>query len=125
MQDFRPPDNVENSGTAPSGHTPQEMGDLLRTVDFALSHGMTALVAFGDRRYLETVARDHQRMGEARKQIAEALKRLPAAVPLTDEQMEKVGRVVGAVLDKRFGDGSQGAVDSAMSDWFGGEEVSP
>lgn len=95
----------------------QETADLLRDVDFALSHGMTALVAFGDRHYAEAIERDFARMNRARSLIRTALTDLPPAIPLSEDQMTKVGRVIGAVLDKRFGVGSQAAVDAALSDW--------
>jgi hypothetical protein len=94
--------------------TPQEIADLLRTVDFAVEHGMTSLVAFGDRRYERSLSRDFDRMQEARRKIKAMLESLPAAIPLTDEKMAQAGRVIGAVLDKRFGNGGDRAITDAL-----------
>lgn len=51
------------------------------------------------------------------KQVRAMLKRLPPRPPMSDEQFQKVGAVVGAALRKRFGEGSaeevQAAVDAA------------
>lgn len=99
---------------AMSEPTPQEVADLLRTIDFAVEHGMTALVAFGDKRHVSALERDFNRMQEARRQIKAMLVCLPAAVPLTDEQMAAAARVIGAVLDKRFGDGDDRAIADAL-----------
>lgn len=91
----------------------QGIADLLRTCEFAMSHARTALVAFVDRTQVGAVSRDFDRLGEVVKAVNAALVDLPPAEPMTPEREEVLGRFVAAVLDKRFGEGSQEAVDEA------------
>lgn len=85
---------------------PHEMADLLRTVAFAIDSASTAIVAFVDRRYVDAIGRDYDRLQEAKKRIATALEHLPPEPPMTPEREAKIGAFVGAVLNKRFGDGT-------------------
>lgn len=98
------------------GCDPHEMADLLRTVAFAIDHASTAMVAFVDRRYVDAIGRDYERLQEARKRITVALGHLPPEPPMTPEREAKIGRLVAAALNKRFGDGSAEAVAAAMDD---------
>lgn len=94
---------------------PQELADLLRSVSFALEHGRSAMVAFVDRRYVKAIGSDFDRMGLANKQVKAMLEHLPPPVPMIPEREEKVRALLTATLDKRFGDGSQEAVDQAVA----------
>lgn len=94
--------------------TPQEIGDLLRTADFAIGHGMTALVAFGHPHFADAMSRDFDLLSEVSRRIKAMLEHFPPAVPLTDDQLARAGRVVGAVLNKRFGNGGDKAITDAL-----------
>lgn len=94
--------------------TLDEVADLLRSVEFALDHGRAAMVAVVDRRYVDAISRDFDRMGEVKKQVKAMLDRLPPEEPMTPERMEKVGAVVGAALRKRFGEGSAEELSAAI-----------
>lgn len=96
--------------------TPEEVADLLRSVEFAMSHGRTAMVAFVDRQYVEAIGRDFDRMGEVGKQVKAMLDRLPPEPPMTPDHMEKVGAVVSAALRKRFGEGTADELTEAIND---------
>lgn len=93
---------------------PQELADLLRSVSFALEHGRASMVAFVDRNHVKAISRDFDRMGEVNKQVKALLEHLPPPVPMTPEREEKVRGALAAVLDRRFGDGTQEAVTSAI-----------
>jgi hypothetical protein len=90
------------------------MAVLLRTVAFTLDRTETAFVASIDSRYLAHVKRDLARLAEAKKQVRAMLTRLPPEPPMSPEREQAIGNLIGAVLDKRFGDGSQEAVDEAI-----------
>lgn len=95
--------------------TPEEVAELLRSVEFALSHGRTAMVAFFDTKYeASAIERDYDRMREVERQVKAMLDRLPPEPPMTPERMEKVGAVVGAALRKRFGEGTAEELDAAV-----------
>jgi hypothetical protein len=94
------------------------MADLLRTVAFTLDRTETAFVASLDPRYLNHVKRDLARLTEAKKQVRAMLTRLPPEPPMSPEREQAIGSLIGAVLDKRFGDGSQEAVDEAIQAAF-------
>lgn len=97
--------------------TPEEMADLLRSVEFAMSHGRTAMVAFFDTKYgAKAIERDYERMGEVLRRVKAMLDRLPPEPPMTPEHEAKVGRVVAAALNKRFGDGTAEDVAAAVED---------
>lgn len=100
--------------------TLDEMADLLRAVAFTLDRTETAFVAFIDGRYLDHAKRDLARMSEAKKQVRAMLTRLPPEPPMSPEREQVIGNLIGAVLDKRFGDGSQEAVDEAIQAAFSG-----
>lgn len=97
--------------------TPEEMADLLRLVQFAMSHGRSAMVAFFDTKYgASAIERDYERMKEVERQVKAMLDRLPPEPPMSPEHMAKVGAVVGAALRKRFGEGSQAELVEAIED---------
>lgn len=93
---------------------PHEMADLLRTVAFAIDRAGTALVALVDRRYIDVAERDYERLWEAKKRIDSALEHLPPEPPMTPEREAKIRAFIGAVLDKRFGDGTDEDVRRAL-----------
>lgn len=93
---------------------PQALADLLRSVSFALEHGRASMVAFVARDQVKAIGRDFDRMGEVNKQVKALLEHLPPPEPMSPEREEKVRTMLAAVLDKRFGDGTQEAVDSAI-----------
>lgn len=96
--------------------TPEEVADLLRSVQFAMSHGRSAMVAFFDTKYgASAIERDYERMKEVERQVKAMLDRLPPEPPMTPEHMEKVGRVVSAALRKRFGEGTAEELDAAVA----------
>lgn len=95
--------------------TADETASLLRSVEFALDHGRTSMVAFVDRKHVAAIERDFERMGEVKKQVSAMLDGLPPEPPMTPEREREVGAFLAAVLDKRFGDGSQEAVDKAAA----------
>ena len=83
------------------------MADLLRSVQFTMSHGRSAMVAFFDTKYgASAIERDYERMKEVEGQVKAMLDRLPPEPPMSPEHAEKVGAVVGAALRKRFGEGT-------------------
>lgn len=95
--------------------TPEEVADLLRSVEFAMSHGRSAMVAFFDTKYgASAIERDYERMGEVMKQVKAMLDRLPPKPPMTPEHEAKVGRVVAAALNKRLGDGTAEELHDAI-----------
>lgn len=102
--------------------TPEEVADLLRSCDFALSRGEAALVAFVDRRYVEAIGRDFERMGQVKKQVRAMLDRLPSEPPMSPEREQAVGRMVAAALNKRFGDGTAEDVKEAVDAYFAAED---
>lgn len=77
-----------------------------------------ALVAFGDQRYGEALERDFNRAKSTLTAIDELLEKLPPEIPMTAEQEAKVGRVVAAALNKRFGGGDETELDAALDDWL-------
>lgn len=97
---------------------PVELAKLLRNVDHVMRGAQTALMAFANPVYAERLQREHDRLGWARSEVAAVLQGLPPEPPLTPEREAQLGRLLGAVFDKRFGDGGQEAVDAAMSDLF-------
>ena len=93
-----------------------ELAELLRSCEFAMSQGRSAMVAFFDTKYgSSAIERDYERMREVERQIKVMLNRLPPEPPMTAEQFEKVGAVVSAALRKRFGEGSAEELDAAVS----------
>lgn len=95
--------------------TPDEVAALLRTVEFTIDRTETSFVTCMDRRYVgPTTKRDLDRMDEAKRQVRAMLDRLPPEPPMTPEREASVGQFLGAVLDKRFGEGSQEAVAEAL-----------
>lgn len=102
--------------------SPEEVADLLRSCEFALSHGQSAMVAFVDRKHVGAISRDFDRMGEVIRQVKAMLDRLPPEPPMSPERMQVVGRVVAAALNKRLGDGTQQDVDEAMDAWLAHDE---
>ena len=103
--------------------TLDELADLLRSVEFALDHGRTSMVAFVDRKHVSAIERDFDRMGEVKKQVSAMLDRLPPEPPMTPEREREVGAFLAAVLDKRFGGGSQEAVDAAAKTFIEGADI--
>ena len=102
-------------GTGIAGPTPEEVASLLRSVEFAMSHGRSAMVAFFDTKYgTSAIERDYERMKEVERQVKAMLDRLPPEPPMTPEHMEKVGAVVSAALRKRFGEGTAEELDAAV-----------
>lgn len=92
----------------------EEVADLLRRVEFAMDRAETAMVAFVDHRYIGAIVRDYERLQAVRKAVLAALDRYPPEPPMTPEREAVIGNLIGAVLDKRFGDGSQEAVTEAI-----------
>lgn len=105
--------------------TLDEMADLLRAVAFTLDRTETAFVASIDSRYLDHAKRDLARLSEAKKQVRAMLTRLPPEPPMSPEREQVIGNLIGAVLDKRFGDGSQEAVDEAIQAAFSASSQDP
>lgn len=100
---------------ADAGPTLDEVAELLRSVEFAMDHGQTAMVAFFDTKYgASAIERDYERMKEVRRQVKAMLERLPPEPPMTPEHMEKVGAVVAAALRKRFDEGTAEELDAAV-----------
>ena len=92
---------------------PVELAAMLRNVDHVLRGAETSLMAFAAPAYVGRLGREHDRLKWARSEIAAWLERLPPEPPLTPEREAQLGRLIGAVLDKRFGDGSDEAIASA------------
>lgn len=84
--------------------SPQEVGDLLRTVEFAMSHAVTAAVAFGTEATVKAMSRDLERLDEARRQVRAVLSKLPPALPLTPEQEAEAAYWIGRALDRIAGE---------------------
>jgi hypothetical protein len=95
---------------------PAELASMLCNVDHVLRGAQTSLLAFAAPAYVDRLGREHERLKWARSEIAAWLKRLPPEPPLTPEREAQLGRLIGAVLDKRFGDGSDDAIASAWDD---------
>lgn len=101
--------------------SPEEVADLLRLVEFAMSHGRSAMVAFFDTKYgASAIERDYERMKEVERQVKAMLDRLPPEPPMSPEHQEKVGAVVGAALRKRLGEGSAEELIEAMEEAWPG-----
>lgn len=98
----------------PGEPTMEEVADLLRSVEFALTHGRSSLLAFVDRRQLKAIERDFERMGYVLKQVKAMLDRLPPEPPMSPEHAAKVGNVIAALLNKRFGEGTDDEVTDAL-----------
>lgn len=92
---------------------PAELAALLRNVDHVMRGAQDALVAFA-RDDAGQVGRQYERLQWARKEVAVLLERLPPEPPLSPEREAQLGRVIGAVLNKRFGDGSEAEVTKAL-----------
>jgi len=92
----------------------QVTADCLRAARRTIKDLQTSLVAFGDRRYLDGIERDHHRADRCVGWVDQVLANLPSERPLTPEQEAAAAKVIGAVLDKRFGDGTQEAIDAAI-----------
>lgn len=93
----------------------QETADLLRMARDRIKDMQTSLVAFGDRRYLSGIESQHARAGWTLAAIDKALEPLPGPVPLTPQQEQAARKVIAAVLEKRFGDGSSEDVAEALN----------
>jgi hypothetical protein len=50
--------------------------------------------------------------------VDDVLAILPPPIPMTPERGAAVGRVIGAALDKRFGDGTEADVKAAFDAWM-------
>ena len=94
----------------------QEMADLLRRCRDRIKDLQTALVAFGDGRYLSGIESHHTRANWTLAAIDTALEGLPAERPLTPAQFDAARKVIAAALDKRFGDGGDEAIVSAFDE---------
>lgn len=81
--------------------TPEDTARLLRLADFAMDHASTALVAFVDKRYVEAIKRDFDRLTEVRRQVKAALEHLPPEPPLTPEREAECAEIIGRAL-RRF-----------------------
>lgn len=104
--------------------TLEELADLLRSVEFTLERSRTSLVANCRPAHIEFIERDVDRLTEMMRQVKAMLDRLPPAEPMSPEQLERVGAVVGAALRKRSGEGSAEELRVAMeAAWPSGEEA--
>lgn len=92
---------------------PAELAQMLRNIDHVLRGAQTSLLAFAAPAYVDRLGREHDRLKWARSEIATWLERLPPEPPLTPERQAQLGRLIGAALDKRFGNGSDDAIASA------------
>lgn len=102
--------------------TLEEVADLLRSVDFTLGRSRTSLVANCRPQHVGFIERDVDRLTEMMAQVKAMLDRLPPEPPMTPEREQEVGGFIAAVLDKRFGDGSQEAVDVAAKAFIEGAD---
>jgi hypothetical protein len=98
-----------------------EVAEVLRWCVDGLSDAVTSLVAFSDRRF--DVGPYCERLDRKRRLAEQMLNRLPPEPPMTPEREAQIGRLVGAVLDKRFGSGSQEAVDQAILECTQADDV--
>lgn len=95
--------------------TLEEIADLLRSVEFAMSHGRSAMVAFFDTKYgASAIEGDFERMKEVERQVKAMLDRLPPEEPMSPEKMEKIGAVVSAALRKREGEATDEELAAAI-----------
>lgn len=83
----------------------------LRLADFVLDRAETSLIAFVDERYIDAIEREIDRIKGARDAIADALTTLPPEPPMTPERQAQLEQLIGAVVQKRFFEGSQDALD--------------
>lgn len=100
----------------------QRIADVLRQADFVLNRAHTSLIAFCDRRFFARVEGECARIELARKAIGAELERLPPPIPMTPEREAQIGALLAAVLDKRFGDGTDEDVQRAFENLDGGHE---
>lgn len=94
--------------------TLDEVAEVLRWCVDGLKDAASNLVAFSDSRF--EVSPHVERIERKRRVAERMLDRLPPEPPMSPEREAKVGRFIGAVLDKRFGGGSQEDVKAALDD---------
>lgn len=94
--------------------TLDEVAEVLRWCVDGLKDASNSLVAFSDRKY--DITRYVERIDRKRRLAEQMVERLPPEPPMTPEREAAVGQFIGAVLDKRFGSGSQEAVTDALDD---------
>lgn len=104
---------------------PEEVRDLLDVVRWMFRQERNDILATPGK--LTDLSDDKKRRLEhlldVDRQVKAMLDRLPPHPSMSDEQMEKVGAVIGAALRKRFGEGTadelEAAVDVAWPDLKG------
>ena len=92
----------------------RQMADLLRDCRYVMGRLRTALIAFGDQRYLTGIESECSRAEVMNRRLDGAISKLPPEDPMTPEREQAIGRLLGAVLDKRFGDGTDEAITDAF-----------
>ena len=96
--------------------TPEEVRDLLDVVRWMFRQERSAIISIPRLSDITEAQRRHlEHLLDVDGQVKAMLKRLPPHPPMSDEQMAKVGVVVGAVLRKRFGEGSAEELEAAMT----------
>jgi len=79
--------------------TPDEMAEVLRWADFAMSQAGSAIIAFVPSAQIDYCERDLDRMADVRKVIRQMLERLPPEPPLTDEQEREAASLIRSALE--------------------------
>lgn len=107
---------------APLPPAPEEVRDLLDVVRWMFRQERNEIICTPGKLtdLPDAKVRRLEHLLNVDKQVKAMLDRLPPHPPMSDEQMEKVGAVIGAALRKRFGEGSaeevREAVDAAWPD---------
>jgi hypothetical protein len=96
----------------------QRVADCLRGARQEFNDLCTSIIAFGNfDRWAEPLERAHRHAKRTLTWVDEVLAILPPPIPMTPEREAAVGRVIGAALDKRFGDGTEEDVKAAFDAW--------
>lgn len=107
-------------GTDSDYPQPEEVRDLLDVVRWMFRQERNDILSTPGRltELPEVKKRRLEHLLDVDRQVKAMLDRLPPHPPMSDEQFEKVGRVVGAALRKRFGEGSaEELVEAAEAAW--------
>lgn len=94
--------------------TAEEVAEVLRSARYVMDRASVGLIACVSADRVHLVEGDFNRLRTAVASVDALLDRLPPEPPMTPEQEAKVGAVIGAVLRKRFGDGTAEEVAAAI-----------
>lgn len=96
--------------------TPEEVRDLLDVVRWMFRQERNDILSTPGKLtdLNDEKKRRLEHLLDVDRQVKAMLDRLPPRPPMSDDQMKKVGAVVGAALRKRFGEGTAEELTEAM-----------